>query len=55
MNLTIFDPDEKYVVELERFVSKGKNSPFGGFELFGEVMYTVVDGRIVYTSDKVKG
>jgi dihydroorotase len=55
LNLTIFDPDEKYVVEPERFVSKGKNSPFGGFELFGEVMYTVVDGRIVYTSYKVKG
>lgn len=55
INITIFDPDAKYVVESERFLSKGKNSPFGGFELFGEVMYTVVDGRIVYTSDKVKG
>ena len=54
LNLTIFDPESKVVVDPKAFLSKGKNTPFGGFELFGEVMYTVVDGRIVYVNDKVK-
>lgn len=47
-DLTIANLDEKWVVEPEKFVSKGKNSPFGGYELFGSVKYTVVDGEVKY-------
>ncbi len=47
-DLTIADLDEKWVVEPEKFVSKGKNNPFGGRELSGVVKYTIVDGEVKY-------
>jgi len=47
-DLTIADLEEKWVIEPEKFVSKGKNNPFGGTELFGAVKYTIVDGKIKY-------
>ena len=47
-DLTIADLEEKWVIEPEKFVSKGKNNPFGGTELFGAVKYTIVDGEIKY-------
>ena len=50
-DVTIFDPDEEYTVDKNEFESKGKNTPFDGYKLFGKVKYTIVDGQIVY-SDK---
>lgn len=47
-DLTIFDPNKKYVYEEESIVSKSHNTPWIGKELQGQVMYTVVGGRIVY-------
>ncbi len=46
-DITIFDPDESYVVESERFLSKGKNSPFNGMKLKGKVTHTLVNGKFV--------
>ena len=47
-DLTIADLDESWVVDPAKFVSKGKNSPFGGYQLDGVVKYTIVDGEIKY-------
>lgn len=47
-DITIFDPDERWTVDPERFASKGRNTPFGGMELRGKVKYTIVNGRIIY-------
>ena len=47
-DITIFDPNEKYIYTKEMIVSKSKNSPFIGKELKGKVKYTIVNGRIVY-------
>ena len=47
-DLTIADLDEKWTIEPEKFVSKGKNNPFGGYELQGVVKYTIVDGEVKY-------
>ena len=47
-DLTIADLSEKWVVDPQKFVSKGKNNPFGGRELSGVVKYTIVDGEIKY-------
>ena len=46
-DLTIFDPDEEWIVPSE-FASKSCNSPFIGDKLPGVVHYTIVDGEIVY-------
>lgn len=51
-DIVIFDPDRVYQIDKESFVSKGKNTPFDGFEVNGEVMYTLVDGKIVYEAAK---
>jgi len=46
-DITIFDPDEEYVVDVNQFMSKGKNSPYHNFKLKGKVYYTIVNGKIV--------
>ena len=47
-DLMIADLDEKWVIDPAKFVSKGKNNPFKGYELEGVVKYTIVDGKIKY-------
>lgn len=46
-DITIVDLDEEYTVEVEKFQSKSKNSPFDGMKLYGKVYYTIVDGEPV--------
>ncbi len=47
-DITIADLNEKWTVDKNKFVSKGKNTPFDGFEVYGKVLYTIVDGQIKY-------
>ena len=47
-DICLFDPQKKWTVDPERFVSMGKNTPFAGWELTGLNMLTIVDGRVVY-------
>ncbi len=54
-DITIFDPERTYRIDKNSFVSKGKNTPFDGFEVTGEVVCTLVDGKVVYLSDKIGG
>jgi len=46
-DITILDINEKQKVDVSKFLSKGKNSPFDGWELYGTVCYTIVQGNIV--------
>lgn len=47
-DLTIADLNEAWIVDPAAFVSKGKNTPFAGREVYGRIKYTVVDGEIRY-------
>lgn len=47
-DLVIFDPEKEYRIDVEKFASKGKNTPFNGYPVKGEVACTIVDGKIVY-------
>jgi dihydroorotase len=47
-DITVFDPDTTWIVDPEKFVSKGKNTPFGGTELTGRATMTIVGGEIVW-------
>lgn len=47
-DLVIFDPSRTYKIDKNTFVSKGKNTPFDGFEVTGEVVCTLVEGKVVY-------
>ena len=46
-DITIFNPDEEVVVDITKFKTKGRNSPFDGMKLKGRVYYTIVAGKIV--------
>ena len=54
-DITIFDPEREWVVDSGMFVSKGKNTPFEGYQFKGKVMATIVDGKVVYRDDLLKG
>lgn len=47
-DITVADFNEKYVIDGDKFLSKGKNTPFNGFEVYGKACYTIVDGEIKY-------
>lgn len=47
-DITIINPDKEYAIDVDTFVSKGKNTPFNGYKVFGEVDYTILGGMIVY-------
>ncbi len=47
-DIVIFDPESKYTVKTADFVSKSKNSPYDGFELYGKINMTICNGKIVY-------
>ncbi len=47
-DLTIFDPNETWVIDPEQFASKGRNTPFSGMEVQGRVKYTIVSGKVIY-------
>ena len=52
-DLAVVDLEEKYVIDGEKFFSKGKNTPFNGYEVYGRVCMTFVDGDIKFDSKKV--
>ena len=47
-DVVVFDPRARTRVDPQRFYSKSRNTPFGGRELAGRVVRTVVGGRTVY-------
>jgi len=49
-DVVIFDPDEEVTIDRGKFHSKSKNCPFHGWKLKGKVYYTIVNGKIVYSS-----
>ena len=45
---SVWDLDEEWTVEPEKFRSMGKATPFAGWKLYGKCVLTVCDGKIVY-------
>jgi dihydroorotase len=52
-NLVVFDPDEEWTVDPGSFVSKSRNTPFGGRRLQGRVRHTFFKGRHVVRDGRV--
>lgn len=44
----LFDPDSRYRIDSSTFLSKGRNTPYEGWEVSGEVVQSFHDGKIVY-------
>jgi dihydroorotase len=47
-DVCVFDPEADWLVELEVLHSRGRNTPFLGWELPGRVTHTLLEGRVVY-------
>lgn len=47
-DVAVFDLDAEWTVDPAKFYSKGKATPFEGWQLQGECCLTMVDGKIVY-------
>jgi dihydroorotase len=47
-DLVVLDPDSHWICGAANFKSKGKNTPFEGWDFRGQVTHTLVDGKIVY-------
>lgn len=48
-NITIIDLNKEWHIDVNKFKSKGKNSPFNGWLVKGKPIITIVGGNIVYT------
>ena len=47
-DIVVFDPTVEYTIDKNTFFSKGKNTPFHGRKVKGDIRYTLVDGNVVY-------
>ncbi len=47
-DLVIADFEEEYEIDPNKFVSKGKNTPFAGKKVKGRILRTMVGGKTVY-------
>jgi dihydroorotase len=47
-DITIIDRDRRHKVDVERFESLSRNTPFNGWELKAKPVLTMVEGRVVY-------
>ncbi|WP_219836377.1 dihydroorotase [Paenibacillus sp. R14(2021)] len=50
-DLTIVDVEQEREVNPEAFASKGKNTPFGGWKLYGWPVATIVGGKVVWSEN----
>lgn len=47
-DITVIDPAFEYVIDPSQFVSKGKNTPFGGKKVHGKIIATICNGEFAY-------
>jgi dihydroorotase len=48
-DIVIVDLNEKHLIDAQRFISKGKNTPFDGMNFEAGVNMTIFRGEVVYT------
>ena len=52
-DVIIVDPKSEWLVDPAKFASKSRNTPFTGSKLKGQVLYTIVGGKLVVTNGKI--
>ena len=50
-DVTVFDPGAAWTVEPGTFLSKSRNTPFGGWRLVGRPCYTIVGQEVVWEAE----
>lgn len=46
-DVIVVDPNAEWEVKPELFASKGRNTPFAGWQLKGKVLHTIVGGKLI--------
>jgi dihydroorotase len=47
-DVAIFDPARRWTYDVSKSLSRSRNSPFDGWQLWGKVLATIVGGKIVF-------
>ncbi len=50
-DVVLFDPARAWVVDPSQFNSKSRNTPFGGWNVKGKVVKTIMGGKVVYEAE----
>jgi dihydroorotase len=50
-DITVVITDKPYLIDPSTFASKGKNTPFGGMQVYGKITLTIVNGEIKHVSN----
>ncbi|MBQ3045933.1 MAG: dihydroorotase [Clostridia bacterium] len=53
-NFNVFDLNSKYTINPDDFLSKGRATPFEGYEVYGECVMTVCGGKIAWKKGEDK-
>lgn len=51
-DITVIDPDRKYIIDKNKFYSKSRNTPFHGWSVKGSIEMVFVGGRKVFQREK---
>jgi dihydroorotase len=51
VGFTIFETDTEFTLDPDKFLSKGRATPFAGERLFGRCLATVYNGKAVFTAE----
>ena len=51
-DIVVADINKEYVIDSDKFLSKGKNTPFNGKKVRGKVLYTLCGGKVVFKEEK---
>ena len=52
-DIAIIDLSKKWTVNVEKFESKARNCPFNGWNLTGQVVSTIVGGKVIVDNGKI--
>ncbi len=53
-NFTVFDLNSKYTINPDDFLSKGRATPFEGYEVYGECLMTVCNGKFAWQKGDIR-
>ena len=47
-DLAVFDIENEFVFDKNKMLTKGRNTPYDGWKLYGETLFTIMGGEITY-------
>lgn len=47
-DLAVFDLENEFVFDKNKMLTKGRNTPYDGFKLYGETILTIMGGKVTY-------